>query len=108
MSKTRWLIEGEWSGYQSSQQRIVHREITDNEKLARAIEKQYGIRYSDGTMLFLRVREMRKGERAQDLRNSYGALIRDCFRHNCWSVDDLMKMEKAAREARNSQKGESI
>lgn len=97
MSKTRYIIEGEWTGYRSSQQRIVHREVTDNQKLAEVIMKQYGIRYSDGTMLILRVRAMAKGERAHDLRNSYGSLIRDCFRYGCWSVDGLIEAKKAAK-----------
>lgn len=91
---TRWLIEGTWRGYRSSQDRVVHRSITKDRKIAEQIGKQYGITYTDGTTLELTVRPLNKGERVKDLKNSYGSLICDCLRYDVWTVDGLVKAQK--------------
>lgn len=70
-----FILEGEWSGYTSAQRHIVHREVV-SQKRADALRKIYGIRYTDGTMLFLSVRERKSRERVET-KNSYGSLIRE-------------------------------
>jgi len=96
--RSRWVIEGEWSGYRSGQQRIVHREVTSDPARAEWVNKTHGIRYSDGTMLYMSCRLMEKGERLKaGLINSYGSLISDCVRHNVDSVDALCEKRKGAQ-----------
>ena len=51
MSEGRFIIEGEWSGYRSSQRRIVHRTVHKGSwtKLREWAERTYAVRYTDGT-----------------------------------------------------------
>ena len=94
MSK-RFVIEGEWSGYQSSQQRVVHRTVhAGRETSLRAwAEKTHGILYTDGTMLYITVRDCKPRERVQE-KHGYDSLIRDCVRHNVASVAALCKVQE--------------
>lgn len=71
----RFVLEGEWTGYQSSQQRVVHREIIDGKRALR-LEKLHLIRYTDGTALLIHVRRAKLRERIQAI-HSYNELIRD-------------------------------
>lgn len=95
----RFVIEGEWTGYRSSQQRVVHRTVHSGamKKLRSWAEKTYGIRYTDGTMLLLRVRDCKPRERVQVIRG-YDSLISDCHYYDVDSVDGL----QAARTARKA------
>lgn len=69
----RYVLEGEWSGYRSSQQRVVHREVITE---ARAKKFQlHSIRYTDGTILYIHVRPAAYREKVVPL-NGYGSLIR--------------------------------
>ncbi len=88
MSKQRYVIEGTWSGYTSSQSRTVHREVTDWPKLAEWVGKAGGISYTDGTMLWLSVREARPRERVKQILG-YRSLIRDCYYAGVSSVAAL-------------------
>ena len=90
MSEGRFIIEGEWSGYQSSQQRVVHRTVHKGswKKLREWAEKTYAIRYTDGTSLCLTVRDCKPRERVQEI-HGYDSLIRDCCYHNVSAVADL-------------------
>ncbi len=92
MSKQRFVIEGEWSGYRSSQQKVVHREVTTDAALVKKIEGAYAISYTDGTCLVLSVRPCTPREVVKNQKNSYGKLIRDCARYDVWSVDELVKV----------------
>lgn len=87
---TRFLIEGEWSGYHSHQQRVVHRTVhrASEKKLREWAEKTYGIRYTDGTMLYLRVRDCRPRERVIEI-HGYDSLIGKCFAQGVTQVVDL-------------------
>jgi hypothetical protein len=71
----RYILEGEWSGYTSSQQRIVHRETIGRARFER-LKALHKIVYTDGTALYVTVREAQPGERVM-VRDSYGALIRE-------------------------------
>ncbi len=95
MSK-RFIIEGEWSGYTSAQRRVVHRKVYGSErKMLKAwAEKTYGIRYSDGTMLVLSVRDCKPRERVQQI-DGYTSLINDCFYKGVDSVEALYAKEPA-------------
>ena len=90
MKQPRFIIEGEWSGYKSSQQRIVHRQVYPHsrKKLREWASRAHHIRYSDGTMLSLSVRDCKPRERVQEI-CGYTELIESCFHHRVTSVDEL-------------------
>ena len=90
MSEGRFVIEGEWSGYRSSQQRVVHRTVHKGswKKLREWAEQTYAIRYTDGTALCLTVRDCKPRERVQEI-HGYDRLIKDCCHYNVSAVADL-------------------
>ena len=77
---TRYVLEGEWTGYRSSQQRVVHREVIDDrasgKKRVERLRNLHTIVYTDGTSLNLRLREAKTREKVQTI-HSYRELIRD-------------------------------
>ncbi len=87
---TRFVIEGEWLGYRSSQDRIVHRTVHKAAyKALRAwAEKTHAIVYTDGTRLRLSVRDCKPREKVQEI-HGYDSLISACCRHDVSSVDAL-------------------
>lgn len=89
MSK-RFVIEGTWSGYRSGQQRIVHRQAypSSRKQLREWAERVGGIAYTDGTFLWLSVRDCKPRERIQEIRG-YSKLIEDCCFKNVSSVAAL-------------------
>ena len=99
MSAPRFIIEGEWSGYISAQRRVVHRTVHAGafKKLRAWAEKTHGIRFTDGTMLHLNVRNAKPRERVPQI-NAYGSLISDCQFYDADSVSAL----KAAQDIRRS------
>ena len=88
--KARFIIEGEWSGYRSSQQRVVHRTVHQPgfKKLRAWAEQTHAITYTDGTQLYLRVRDCKPRERVVQI-HGYDSLIQDCAFHNVSKVADL-------------------
>ena len=90
----RFIIEGEWSGYHSGQRRIVHRTVhpSSRNKLRAWAEKTRGILYTDGTMLYLTVRDCKPRERVKEILG-YVKLIDDCF---FYSVDSVASLPKRA------------
>lgn len=70
----RYVLEGEWSGYRSSQQRIVHREVVTKTR-AEKLKGLDCIRYSDGTYLYVSVREAKPREKITPILG-YTSLIR--------------------------------
>lgn len=87
MSSQRFVVEGTWSGYSSSQRRVAHREVV-HASLAAAIQRLGAIRYTDGTSLYLSVRPAMPRERVE-INNQYGDLIRQCLRAGVNSVAAL-------------------
>ena len=87
--KTLYCIEGEWSGYTSSQQRVVHREYTANPDRAEAVKKLGAIRYTDGTSLYLRVCSIRKKESILPKIDGYTSLIDKAIQTG---ITDVAKM----------------
>lgn len=90
---TRYLIEGTWGGYTSSQSHICHKEVITDKKLAKWCQENYAIVFTDGTSLTLSCRELNKGERVKDQKIGYKSLIRDCAYYNVNSVDALMRQK---------------
>lgn len=74
----RFVIEGEWTGYNSSQQRIVHRQIV-TEKVAQSAKDLRCIVYTDGTSLIVRTRQLAPREKVSEI-NSYGSLIQSAIK----------------------------
>ena len=75
----RYVLEGEWTGYRSSQQRVVHREIV-NAKMAEKLRGLHKIVYTDGTALLIHVREAEYREKIKPS-HQYDELIRDALKH---------------------------
>jgi hypothetical protein len=100
----RFVIEGEWSGYHSGQQRVVHRTVHEaSERRLRAwADKTHAISYTDGTRLILSVRDCKPRERVKDIINGYTSLIRDCVYYDVSSVHELGVAQQAARAARSA------
>ena len=95
---SRYVIEGEWSGYTSKQQRIVHRTVHSSafKKLRRWAEKTYAIRYTDGTSLKISVRDTKPRERVSEVKG-YSSLIQDCAHYGVDSVTALDSARNAVR-----------
>lgn len=88
MKSKRYVIEGTWSGYTSSQSRIVHREVTTDVKRVAWCRDNSSILYTDNTWLVLSVREAQKGEKVEPY-DGYGKLIGRCVSQNCMKVAEL-------------------
>src|SRR3954465_15480162 len=103
MSNKRFVIEGEWLGYRSSQDHIVHVSVhAGTEKRLRAwAEKTFGITYTDGTRLALTVRDCKPRERVSE-RRSYMGLIRECANEDVSSVQELLDLERSRKAAKAS------
>jgi hypothetical protein len=71
----RYVIEGEWTGYTSTQRRVVHREVVDAKRGER-LKRLHAIVYTDGTSLLIRVREAKPREKIERI-DGYGSLIRE-------------------------------
>mgnify|MGYP003394541828 FL=1 len=84
-----YCIEGEWSGYNSSQQRVVHREYTPKADRADAVKKLGLIRYTDGTVLFLRTYGIKSKEQILPKIDGYTSLIDKAIRTG---ISDVAKM----------------
>ena len=90
----RHVIEGLWRGYRSSQDRVVHREVTTSPAKIAWAKKTFCIRYTDGTTLELSVRECKPHERVE-LKLGYRELINDCFYAGVSSVQALCDLRDA-------------
>jgi hypothetical protein len=84
----RYIIEGEWTGYNPSQRRVVHREVTTRKDYADAVKKLGSILYSDGTSLILSVREAIFREKIVE-NLQYRELIRECIARGVRAVAQL-------------------
>lgn len=98
----KFVLEGEWTGYNSGQRRIAHREIVPA-KRAEALRKLGAIVFTDGTSLIISVREARPRE---DIRlvNGYCSLIREAEKtgKSRVLVADLVDAKAAKDTARDT------
>jgi hypothetical protein len=95
LSVSRWILEGEWSGYVSAQRRVVHREVIKGmDEFRTFCEMNSWIRYTDGTALVLSVRTAKPRERVEQVLG-YSRLIRDCWINGVSAVADLPKKAMA-------------
>lgn len=80
MRATRFVIEGEWSGYRRGQQKVVLRKVYQgNRKKLRAwAEKTFSLSFGDGTCLMLSVRDCKPRERVTEILG-YTKFIEDSF-----------------------------
>ena len=85
MTRPRFVLEGEWTGYSSSQRRVVHRTVTRNPA---RYEHLHYITYTDGTGLVLRLRQCFAREVVKEI-HGYDSLIESCLRHGVTRVDQL-------------------
>lgn len=92
----RYVIEGLWRGYTSSQDHVVHREVTTSQAKVNWVKSTFCIRYNDGTTLELSVRPCKPREKIQEKRG-YTSLINDCFYKNVSSVQELIDLRKAVQ-----------
>ena len=81
MTRKRFVVEAEWSGYHSGQQHVCHRTV---ETLFRAgYEALHSHSFGDGTFMTIRVRDAKPRERVDEKRG-YSSLLRD-LAMNKWS-----------------------
>ena len=95
----RYVIEGEWSGYSSHQQHVVHRTVTDRKDIADWAKAARFIAYTDGTKLYLTVRECKPREKVREI-HGYDDLIDECRMEKVNSVEALVKIRKEREVAR--------
>jgi DUF438 domain-containing protein len=83
-----FMIEGEWTGYTSAQQRVVHREYV-TKKQADAIRKAipFAITYTDGTKLIIYIKEVSRRKLPE--MHSYDELIKNCVSQGVCTVAEL-------------------
>lgn len=91
----RFVVEGEWTGYTSAQQRVVHREIITS-KRRDALKKLHAIVFADGTSLLISIRVLNAREHVPEI-DRYGALIRLAETHG---GDRVLVSELRAEMAR--------
>lgn len=98
---TRFILEGTWTGYTSSQSRVCHREIL-TEKRADSLRGLHRIVFTDNTSLLISIREAQPREKIV-VNNQYGSLIREAEQHggSAVRVADLAD----ARPARTASEG---
>lgn len=96
---SRWILEGEWSGYTSAQRRIVHRTVyaPSLRKFREWAEKTHALYFTDGTALYLTVRDCKPRERVQEIRG-YDRLIGDCQAFGVVRVADLPELRRQKAE----------
>jgi hypothetical protein len=92
----RWVVEGYWSGYTSSQRRVVHRDVV-SKRMADRLREMSCIEYTDGTRLDLFVFRAKPRERVAKI-NGYGKLIGDCLTLGTNRVSEL-EVLRARRQA---------
>lgn len=95
----RFVIEGEWTGYTAGQRRVVHRQVypARRKHLREWAERTYGIQYTDGTFLLLRVRDCEPRERVEPVDRGYGGLIELCAVYDVATVAELAEAQDAIR-----------
>jgi hypothetical protein len=84
------MIEGTWSGYNSGQRRVVHREFTTMRHRVEQIRNLGWILYTDGTTLSLTVTEIAGRQNLKPIAG-YTSLIDKCIRHGVNAVNALPK-----------------
>lgn len=89
----RMVLEGTWSGYRSSQEHVVHRTIASKRVVETVQNGLTSTAYSDGTSLYLSLREAKPRERIREI-HGYDRLIDDCISYNVSSVDQLCERRK--------------
>ncbi len=96
---TRFVIEGTWSGYRSGQERVAHVSVHKvSEKRLRAwAESTHAITYTDGTSLWISVRDAKPREVVKECRG-YMSLIRDCAYFGVTSVAAVLEAKRMQRE----------
>jgi hypothetical protein len=91
---TRYIIEGEWTGYTSSQRRVCHREVYKTSRtitkspFLEAIRRIGAILFTDNTSLILHIREAKPREKVQEI-HGYTKLIRKAVQTGQRSVAEM-------------------
>lgn len=86
----RHVIEGTWSGFVAGQRHVVHREVTIDRRRVEGVRKLGCIRYADGTVLYLSVRETKPRERVLEMLG-YERMISDCIASGTSLVEELVR-----------------
>jgi hypothetical protein len=97
---TRFVVEGEWTGYRPDQRRVVHRSV-ETVHIAKTCQKIRSIQFTDATSLVLSVRPAGKGERVKEIR-AYREMIHECVYYNVDSVDGIEAARKRLRESKGA------
>lgn len=76
-STQRFVVEGIWSGYRSSQQRPCHRRVVSRWK-AEALSKITAVQFTDNTTMTVTVRPAEKYEKVKEI-HGYDDLLDDAL-----------------------------
>ena len=72
----RWVCEGIWSGYQSSQQRVCHRKVITKKWKMEALKSINTVEYTDGTRLYVTVRTCLPREKVKEI-DGYSSMLQE-------------------------------
>ena len=72
--RKRFVVEATWSGYTSEQSRVVHRTVETTFRAG--YEGLYSHMFSDGTLLYISVRDAKPREKVTELKG-YKVLLTD-------------------------------
>lgn len=96
----RWILQGTWSGYRSSQSHVCHRTVLTNKKAAERYAKISAVVFTDGTTMSIEVRPCLVREKVQVI-HGYDSLLADfAYRdmEGYCSVASLIQKRGAAPE----------
>jgi hypothetical protein len=88
---SRYILEGTWSGYRSSQSRVCHRTIIKPYQ-AKRYEKITGVRFGDGTSMTITVRPAKVREQVKEIHGYNDILTRAYYRPELEGFVDIDKL----------------
>ena len=72
----RWICEGTWSGYSSSQQHVCHRKVITKKWKMEALKSINTVEYTDGTRLYVTVRTCLPREKVKEI-DGYSSMLQE-------------------------------
>lgn len=87
---TRFVLEGTWGGYRSSQSRVCHLTFIKPYQ-AKQFEKITGIRFSDGTSMGITVRPAKPREKLREI-HGYDSILERAYYRKLEGFVDIDKL----------------
>lgn len=86
----RYVLEANWHGYRSSQDHAVHREVISPKK-AEMMRDLVGVRFTDGTTMYVTVREAKYREKVSPI-IGYREVLDSCYYNKRKGVVNVMEV----------------